>query len=264
MSESDVRASDARASEAVSAVSEVGGEADGARAAGTGTAGVSAGGVAAVPTESPDAAETSVQSPDSARPHRRTLTSTALAAIVGGLLAWIVAGRSWSHGAAGDSMVRLQVTATGNDLSAGVTALGLAALAGALALFATRGIGRRLVGLLLIAAGIGVVVNAAGARRTARVHTVLAAKAAAKGVGGDLAFVGGNAYWLVAAAGGLIVLAAGLLAVLRGHTWPGMSSRYDNPAAKAAATADSGHAESGSAKGLWDALDRGEDPTGAL
>lgn len=213
-------------------------------------------------TVEPMLAEAGAAEVAGARPDRRVLTVTALAAVAGGLLAWIVAGRSWSHGAAGDSMVRLQVTATGNDLSGGVTALGLAALAGALALFATRGIGRRLVGLLLVAAGIGVVVDAAGARGDARVHTVLAAKAAAKGVGGDLAFVGGNAYWLVAAVGGLIIAAAGALALLRGHTWPGMSSRYDNPAAKAAATAAARRTESGSAKGLWDALDRGEDPTG--
>jgi uncharacterized membrane protein (TIGR02234 family) len=57
--------------------------------------------------------------------------------------------------------------------------------------------------------------------------------------------------------GGLLVAAAGGLTLARGRDWPGMGARYDRP---------SGSARPGSARpeteaALWDALDRGDDPT---
>jgi hypothetical protein len=54
-------------------------------------------------------------------------------------------------------------------------------------------------------------------------------------------------------AGGLLVLAAGVIAVVRGRRWAQMGSRYDAPGA-ARLSAEGSPA-------LWDALDRGEDPT---
>jgi uncharacterized membrane protein (TIGR02234 family) len=197
-----------------------------------------------------------------ARPNRRALTATALVAIVGGAVAWIVAGRVWAHGTVGDTMVMTRFSATGNDLSGAVTALGLTAIAGALALFATRRLGRLLVGVLLTAVGIGVVATAAAAHSASHAHSVLAAEAKAKGVSGTVTYFGDNPCWTVAVLGGLVIAAAGLHTVLRSRTWPGMSSRYENPAARAAKTEARAAAASGSAKGIWDALDRGEDPTG--
>jgi uncharacterized membrane protein (TIGR02234 family) len=59
-----------------------------------------------------------------------------------------------------------------------------------------------------------------------------------------------------------MILAAGILALVRGRVWPGMSNRYDRdgaeprPRAERKAVVDPDRPED-----LWKALDRGEDPT---
>ncbi|MYR57951.1 TIGR02234 family membrane protein, partial [Streptomyces sp. SID625] len=64
----------------------------------------------------------------------------------------------------------------------------------------------------------------------------------------------------VAAAGGVLLLLAGLLALRYGRSWPAMSGRYERsgaPRPRAAKPLDPDRPED-----LWKALDRGEDPTG--
>jgi uncharacterized membrane protein (TIGR02234 family) len=190
---------------------------------------------------------------------RRELTITVLLALLGGIVAWVAAGRVWATGTAGEAPSTLPVSATGNDLSAAVTALGLTALAGALALLATRQLPRRLVGGLLAAAGLGIAVNAVGARGASHAAHVLGEKAATKGFATSAVAAHSASWWLLAVVGGVLVTLAGVAAVARGGSWPGMSSRYENAAAPATARA----ADTGTAKDLWDALDRGEDPTDA-
>ncbi|MGE7467635.1 Trp biosynthesis-associated membrane protein [Brevundimonas sp. NPDC003935] len=48
--------------------------------------------------------------------------------------------------------------------------------------------------------------------------------------------------------------AGGIVAIVRGGRWAGMSARYDRGAGKA-------RAEVKDDRALWDALDRGDDPT---
>ncbi|NUR30730.1 MAG: Trp biosynthesis-associated membrane protein [Catenulispora sp.] len=187
---------------------------------------------------------------------RRELTTTVLLALLGGIVAWVAAGRVWATGTAGEAPSTLPVSATGNDLSATVTALGLTALAGALALPATRRLVRRLVGLLLVAAGVGIAVNAVSARGASHAAHILGEKAASKGFATSAVAAHSASWWLLAVVGGVLVTLAGAAAIVRGATWPGMSSRYENATPKAASPVDTG-----SSKDLWDALDRGEDPT---
>ena len=54
-------------------------------------------------------------------------------------------------------------------------------------------------------------------------------------------------------AGGVLLLLAGGLIAVRGRRWAGLSSSYDAPTAAPAAPVTD--------KGVWDALDRGDDPT---
>ncbi|NUP54079.1 MAG: Trp biosynthesis-associated membrane protein, partial [Catenulispora sp.] len=89
---------------------------------------------------------------------------------------------------------------------------------------------------------------------------VLAVQAAAKHFATGTVAAHTASWWLLAVAGGVLIALAGLAAVLRGAAWPGMSSRYENAAAKSSPAA---RADTGTAKDLWDALDRGEDPTEA-
>jgi uncharacterized membrane protein (TIGR02234 family) len=67
------------------------------------------------------------------------------------------------------------------------------------------------------------------------------------------------AWPLLATAGGLALLAAGAGALLRSRRWPAMSARYDAPAATPAAAPQPAAAPAPNA--VWDALDRGQDPT---
>ncbi|HEV2088276.1 MAG TPA: Trp biosynthesis-associated membrane protein, partial [Cryptosporangiaceae bacterium] len=54
--------------------------------------------------------------------------------------------------------------------------------------------------------------------------------------------------------GGLLVAGAGGLGLARGRRWARMGGRYDSPAARPSVP-------SRDAAGVWDALDRGDDPT---
>lgn len=219
-------------------------------AAAPGAAGASDAAVSAV-ADAPGA-----NTADAAKPDRRVLSLVALGAIAGGVAAWLSSGREWTHGVAGHLPNVLAVTAKGGDLSGAVTTLGLTAVAGALVLFATRGVARQILGLLLLAVGAGLAVEAALAPGHAA--RALADEAAAKGIKGAVAGVSTNSWWVLALVGGTVVAVTGLVTLWKGRNWPGMSSRYEK-AARAEAVAKSAAA---SPKGLWDALDRGEDPTG--
>jgi len=155
----------------------------------------------------------------------------------------------------------------GRTVDAAPTALALVALAGVVALIATRGWWRRLIGGVLVLAGAGLVWwSLAG--RTA----VSAARARAlvtgrhSGVGVDDAVVPQvtvHPVWpVLSAACGVLVVLAGLLAVLRGHRWTAMSARYEpQRPADATAAGDEQAAELPSSTAMWSALERGDDPT---
>lgn len=145
---------------------------------------------------------------------------------------------------------------TGALLVPGLRPLALVALAGIAALFAARRAGRLLVGALVLLAGAGMVVldmqllldrrgtvQRAELRRQVSLHVPGAPHL-------------GPWPWLCLL-GGLLVVAAGLLVAVRGRSWAALSSSYDPPAARRAdpepVVTD---------KGVWDAMDRGEDPTG--
>jgi hypothetical protein len=156
------------------------------------------------------------------RPRGRGYAATA--AVTGAGLALFAASRVWS-----DQPVRGTGARTGGDLLPWLPALGLAALAGAGALLATHGVARLLVGGLLALCGLGL------------------AGGGATGVVADAT----SAWWpALAAVGGLLVLDAGVLTLRGGRSWPALGARYQRDPAGA-----------GTEASMWDALDRGEDPT---
>ncbi len=80
---------------------------------------------------------------------------------------------------------------------------------------------------------------------------------------GDVAL---TAWPAVCLFGGLLVLAAGGLVLVRGPRWRSLDARYEAPgaatrAATPAATADPDVGSPPAERALWEALDRGEDPT---
>jgi LPXTG-motif cell wall-anchored protein len=159
----------------------------------------------------------------------RDRTVAVAACAVGAGLALFAVSRAWTEvmSARPAPLPPVHELKTGSALAPWLPALGLVALAGAGALLATRGLVRAAVGVLLLFCGFGVIAGAAG-------H-----------------LPGG---WPVATAlGGLLVAGAGGLTLVRGRRWPALGTRYERPAG--AARSPQTDAE------LWDALDRGDDPT---
>ncbi|GAA4218931.1 hypothetical protein GCM10022220_54510 [Actinocatenispora rupis] len=176
------------------------------------------------------------------RSTRGQLVLAVLLCTAGAALALYASSKSWAVDVTPRPapLEPVRTARTGADFVPVVPALALISLAGAGALVATRRIGRLLVGILLVLAGLGV---AAGAG--------YGLNAAAGDPGAT-----GPGWAITALVGGLLVAVVGYLAVRRGRSWPTMGSRYERPAGPPRRV----DADDDPSK-VWDALDAGDDPT---
>jgi len=131
---------------------------------------------------------------------------------------------------------------TGADLVPILPALCLVAVAGAGALVATRGGLRVALGALLVLCGGGIVVSAGTA----------ALGGLGAGVTRDLSVL---AFVLAAlcVAAGVVITTVGVLAVRHRTSWPSLGARFERRGGTVRREAQD--------QRLWDAFDRGEDPT---
>lgn len=203
----------------------------------------------------------------STRPGTREKIAAALLAAAGASLILASDGRGWAS-ATVTSPIRLNVQTSGSSLTSLPYALALAGLAGAVALFAVRRIGRYLVGAVLLGAGAGTI--AAVATNLGRLDSTQLARTAEQTLGASAAQLGPvtNTAWpYVTLAGGLLVALAGVLTLLRGHSWSGLSSRYERNAPTPttrptpASTRPASASSEPTSRDLWDAINRGTDPT---
>jgi uncharacterized membrane protein (TIGR02234 family) len=200
----------------------------------------------------------------SVRPARSSAKAKGMAALLAAVGAGVILltiGRGWAHGDVTSPIV-FPVTATGSQLTGVPYALGLAGLAGALALFAVRRIGRYFVGAVLALAGAGTVY--AVADRLSRLDEALRTQAATKGLSADSKITNiDNTVWpYLTILGGVVLCAAGIYTLARGRGWSGLGSRYEAPArAKAAAAVAAKPAAQVTSRDLWDAQGRGTDLT---
>ncbi|MER5867284.1 TIGR02234 family membrane protein [Kitasatospora sp. NPDC002040] len=201
---------------------------------------------------------TTIPAPRTAEPEpgqrtsRRSLGVMLLLTVLGAVLVLTAVSRVWAEGTAGG----LAVEVTGSAVSGLPGGLALVGLASAVAVFAVRGAGKAVVGALVALAGAGAAVAAVlGATDPAALNGEAAKKLAL--VSAQAEQVSHTAWPWVAALGGLLLALAGLLTVRYGRGWPALGSRYEAPARKAAPKAKRG----GTPAELWQALDRGEDPT---
>lgn len=192
---------------------------------------------------------------------KREYPAALVGLVLGALILVVSYGATWAvaqvpvfTGASGDSDPLSEVVLTGRDLAPLGGAAGWVALAGVGGLLATRGWGRRVIGVLLVLAGgeAGVTALTFGLARTAYVDEALDARATVDVTATSLTT---SSWWVLAVVGGLLVLVVGILAVVRGHRWPGLSGRYERRAEIPSADGPV------SSIAAWDALDRGEDPT---
>lgn len=172
---------------------------------------------------------------------RRELTTAVVVCAFGALVALLTASRTWRVVAAKGVVPLPGDDVTGGELLPWLPAVALVGLAGAGALLATRGVTRVVVGGLLAVAGLPLV--GAGAY------------GAATATGGRLVFP------VLLGLGGLLIGYAGVRALRRGMSWPALGSRYERPATTEEVEYVERSGPSRSDVAMWDALDRGEDPT---
>ncbi|ROT31179.1 Trp biosynthesis protein [Micromonospora sp. HM5-17] len=178
---------------------------------------------------------------------RRALTYAVLLCVLGAGLAVFAATRTWAVELIPRPapLPARQVVSSGGDLLPWLPALALVGLAAAGAVLATRGVVRRCVGALLALVGLGV---------------------AAGGAYGGFAVARGEVSvgWpLLCMLGGVLAASAGVVTAVRGGTWPVMGARYERgrPDRVPEAAGAGGRVDAGRTAAVWDALDRGEDPT---
>lgn len=168
---------------------------------------------------------------------------------------WVTATVPMLAGATSPQDPVATVDLSGSELVPLGRAMGWVGLAAVAALLATRRWGRRVTGFIVALAGGVAGATALSFALTDAVSggpgTFVAAALDARAAGQPIAWQA-SPWWIAAVAGGMGMLACGVVALVVGPSWPALSSRYsrsasqDHPLSSASA---------------WDALDRGEDPT---
>ncbi|MFD1831955.1 TIGR02234 family membrane protein [Streptomyces desertarenae] len=197
---------------------------------------------------------------DGAAAHRRALAAALAAGALGAATVLVASGRVWGEATAVLPQGELPVQATGGEVTGVPSALALVGLAALVAVFAVRRAGRTLVAALLSLCGAGAALAAllgAGDRGALEAEASRASGLARGTVEG----VSYGVWPYAAAFGGLLLLAAGLLALRHGRHWPAMSGRHERAGASRSAGPRGSAADPERPEELWRALDRGEDPT---
>jgi uncharacterized membrane protein (TIGR02234 family) len=186
--------------------------------------------------------------------------------LVGGAGALLAGVRAWQTivTARGPRLLDDTLSVSGRTVDATPTALALVALAGAVAVIATHGVLRRVIGVVVGLAGAAIVWRAAGgfgAVSVDRARDLVRDKHPSAASTTAVPHITTSAVWpALTLLCGVVVLAAGALVAVRGGRWSAMSTRYESPAAQADPdTLARQRARADAA--LWSALDRGDDPT---
>ncbi|WP_371779306.1 Trp biosynthesis-associated membrane protein [Streptosporangium subroseum] len=188
---------------------------------------------------------------------RRALWTWVIVCVAGAALVLLTAGRDWFTVTYG---VR-KVAVSAAELAPALGPAAWAGLAAVVAVLATRGVWRRIIGGVMALCGAGVIAAAWWGSGASAALRISASQAPITGGGGAPQVASVVAWPLIAAAGGLLLLGGGVTAVLRGDRWPGMSDRYDRPGSNPEGAGRTLAESAPSERALWDAIDLGADPT---
>lgn len=191
--------------------------------------------------------------------------------VVGGILAggagFFAASRAWSSVTVRTAGLPTdRVSVDGSQALPIVGAMALVVMAGSVAVLATAGRVRTVVGLVVAASGaVSLAFNVSGAAslRDAMVQRVASSPAMAGDRAAQLRVAeqaDGSAWRWVALAAAVVGFAVGAAVVAYGRRWPVMGRRYEAPGADRETAAPGSGGETSDAD-LWRALDRGDDPT---
>jgi uncharacterized membrane protein len=182
-----------------------------------------------------------------AKTGRRGLGIAVAGCVLGGAVALFAVGRVWLHYTVPRTgLADLRASATGHATAGAAATLALLVLAGVVVLPATRGIGRRIAGVVIALAGLGI--GYLATMTIVRTTQQLDVPAGSRYTDGHA-----TAWPWIALVGGVVALATGVLATIASGGWPAMGRRYES-----AGAASRGPITETS---LWDRLDEGDDPT---
>ncbi len=182
---------------------------------------------------------------------RRGPALAVLLCLLGAFLVLVAAGRTWLSGveALPAPLPSRDVALTAGDLGLALRALGLVGLAGVPALAATKRTGRIVVGVLLALAGAAVVVRSAGVLLDPDGAADPGRRSSRRPPGRPSPSPAVCCSW-----------PPDCSSRSAGRQWAALGKRYEAPGAAAEqAPETSGPVAE---RELWEALDRGEDPTG--
>ena len=168
------------------------------------------------------------------------------------MLGLVVTSWAWGYALIDDGVTESTLDVTGQELLPLGQAIAVLALASAIALLATRGTGRLLLGSVLAFAGLAQAAYSYNLVRdlpTRVMDWATEAGFAAVGAEADPS----RPMWNAAA--GLLIFVAGVFVAARGQAWPGLSRRFQRTGTPLAQD------ERPTSQQSWDALNHGEDPT---
>jgi len=185
---------------------------------------------------------------------RQGLTVAIATCLAGAALVLVSAGLPWVRATSRtstptserpDAFLETTVSYSARDAAPAASPLGLLALAGVAALAGSRGRGRQVVGVVLLATGAGIVATAARVVVAPRAVVVAPVTSTAVKAGPWFAIVGGAG-----------VAAAGVGAARRGRRWSALGGAYDAPDDTGRRAPSSDTDDLGA---TWNAVERGED-----
>ncbi|HEY3926383.1 MAG TPA: Trp biosynthesis-associated membrane protein [Acidothermaceae bacterium] len=181
------------------------------------------------------------------QPGRRALGIAVTGCVLSGAVALFAVGRVWLHYTVPRTgLADLRATATGHTTAGAAGTLALVVLAGVVVLPATRGLGRRIAGVLIALAGVGIGYLA--------ILTIASTTDRLDGSQASTYTEGRATAWpWIALVAGAIAIATGVFAALASGGWPAMGRRYES--------AGSAHRGPATETSIWDRLDEGDDPT---
>ncbi|MCW0193139.1 MAG: TIGR02234 family membrane protein [Rhodococcus sp.] len=181
---------------------------------------------------------------------------------------WGSSRMTWVHLTSSDGKTLERTTdLDGSTWAAAMTPLALALLAAIAASFAVRGWALRVVGLLVALVAVAVAVPAVQLLVSGASADRAVELAELSGHPEDLSTTVSVLPALLALLGAVAALGAAVLLMRKPPVRGGLSSKYDNPAARREAAAKLGQGDTPASdepvtqRMLWDALDAGEDPT---
>lgn len=197
---------------------------------------------------------------------RRQRLLAVVAVLAGAGLVVLAASRDWVTQQVSGVPGVVRVTASGAQAAPAVGALAVVAGAVAVVLLIAGPLAARLAGVLAVLAGAGVVAAVVAVLADPR-GAAASAVSGATGRAGLQSGAASPSVWVwLALVGGVLVAAGGLLAVLRSGRWPVPGRRFETgtgrgrPRAEGPGAVAEGRPQD--AVAAWDALSRGEDPTG--